>query len=354
MVGCSWVAGPPNYIFKEDPMKKGCLLVVLVMILMLAGTTALIAGGQGRGAEKIRIMFVNPWPSLPFWAVGSEGAHDAAKKLEPLGVDFTETGTDEGYSNASLVLSIIETAIAQQYDVIICHPFIPETFEATINKAVDAGIYVIAVADDAPRSKRSGALSTDDINAGRGGGQALVEALGSTKGKVAILSSTPGVLQLENRMKGFKQVVEEAGHEVVSVEFGFSDVTQNLSKVQAQLTAHPEINAFFGAGGDHAPSIVQVLGENNKLDDVVVVGFDDDPNTIQGVKDGHVYATVVQRQYLWGYGGVVYGYLLAKGEKIPAFTDTGFLLVNKDNVDNFAQLTHDTSQFDALLEKYME
>lgn len=336
-------------------MKKGRLLVVLAMILLLAGTTALFAGGQGRAAaDEITIMFVNPWPSLPFWAIGSAGANDAAKKLEPLGVKFTETGTDEGYSNASLVLSIIETAIAQQYDVLICHPFIPETFEATINKAVDAGIYVIAVADDAPRSKRSAALSTDDVNAGRGAGEAMVEALGSTKGKIAILSSTPGVLQLENRMKGFRQVVEEAGHEVVSVEFGFSDVTQNLSKVQAQLTAHPEINAFFGAGGDHAPSIVQVLKENNKLDDVVVVGFDDDPNTIQAVKDGNVYATVVQRQYLWGYGGVVYGYLLAKGEKVPAFTDTGFLLVNKDNVDNFAELTHDTSQFDALLKKYME
>ena len=192
---------------------------------------------------------------------------------------------------------------------------------------MDAGIYMIAVADDAPRSKRSGALSTDDVNAGRGAGTAMVEALGEMTGKIAILSGIPGVLQLENRMKGFREVVEEAGHEVVSAEFAHSDLTQNLATVNAQLLSHPEINGFFGVGGDHAPSIIKVLEENGKLDDVLVVGFDDDPATIQGVKDGAIAATIVQRQYLWGYGGVIYGYILEMGETIPDFTDTGFLVV---------------------------
>ena len=304
--------------------------------------------------ESPSIMFVNPWPGLPFWATAAEGAADAAKKLEPLGVKYLEQGTPEGYSNASLVLSIIETGIAQSYDAIIHHPFIPETFEETINTAVDAGIYMIAVADDAPRSKRSGALSTDDVNAGRGAGTAMVEALGDKTGKLAILSGIPGVLQLENRMKGFREMVEAAGHEVVSAEFAHSDLTQNLATVNAQLLSHPEINGFFGVGGDHAPSIIKVLDENGKLDDVIVVGFDDDPATIQGVKDGAIAATIVQRQYLWGYGGVIYGYILEMGETIPDFTDTGFLVVNKDNVDNFAELTRDTAQFDALVEKYFK
>lgn len=325
-------------------------LVACLFVLLAAGPTHLAAQAN----ESPSIMFVNPWPGLPFWATAAKGAADAAKKLEPLGVEYLEQGTPEGYSNASLVLSIIETGIAQSYDAIIHHPFIPETFEETINTAVDAGIYMIAVADDAPRSKRSGALSTDDVNAGRGAGTAMVEALGDKTGKLAILSGIPGVLQLENRMKGFREVVEAAGHEVVSAEFAHSDLTQNLATVNAQLLSHPEINGFFGVGGDHAPSIIKVLDENGKLDDVIVVGFDDDPATIQGVKDGAIAATIVQRQYLWGYGGVIYGYILEMGETIPDFTDTGFLVVKKGNVDNFSELTRDTTQFDALVEKYFK
>ena len=146
----------------------------------------------------------------------------------------------------------------------------------------------------------------------------MVEALGDKAGKIAILSGIPGVVQLENRMKGFVEKIEEAGHEIVSKEFAHSDITQNLATVNSQLLSHPEINGFFGVGGDHAPSIIKVLDENGKLGDVLVVGFDDDPATIQGVKDGAIAATVVQRQYLWGYGGVIYGYVLAKGEN-----DTG-------------------------------
>ena len=332
-------------------MKKARSLLIACLVALFAAAPAHLAAQDN---EEPSIMFVNPWPGLPFWAVASEGAHDAAKKLEPLGVKFLEQGTPEGYSNASLVLSIIETGIAQGYDAIIHHPFIPETFQETINAGADAGIHMIAVADDAPLSKRTGALSTDDINAGRGAGTAMVEALGGKAGKIAILSGIPGVLQLENRMKGFREVVEGAGHEVVSAEFAHSDLTQNLATVNSQLLSHPEINGFFGVGGDHAPSIIKVLDENGKLGDVLVVGFDDDPATIQGVKDGAIAATVVQRQYLWGYGGVIYGYVLAKGETIPAFTDTGFLVVNKDNVGNFAELTRDTAQFDALVEKYFK
>ena len=95
-------------------------LIACLFALLAATPTHLTAQAN----ESPSIMFVNPWPGLPFWATAAEGAADAAKKLEPLGVKYLEQGTPEGYSNASLVLSIIETGIAQSYDAIIHHPFI--------------------------------------------------------------------------------------------------------------------------------------------------------------------------------------------------------------------------------------
>lgn len=292
-------------------------------------------------------MFVNPFPSHPFWATVSQGANDAAEELKELGVVFKETGSDEGYQNPSLLISQIELAISEKYDAIISHPFIPETFEPVINKAVDQGIYFICLADDAPRSKRDLALSTDDVNAGRGAAKALLDYYGDEEVNVAIISNIPGVLQLENRMKGFREIIEEAENAtVITTEYAHNDNTMIMSITQNTLAAHPEINAFFGVGAENGPFAAKVIKELGREDEITVVAFDDMPDTLELIKEGTICATVVQRQYLWGYGGVKSAYKLIQGEKLPNFIDTGYLVVNKKNVDAFSEGTKDIEMFD--------
>jgi ribose transport system substrate-binding protein len=48
---------------------------------------------------------------------------------------------------------------------------------------------------------------------------------------------------------------------------------------------------------------------------VTVVGFDEDPATLQGVADEYVFATVVQDPYRFGFETVTLMAKLAKGEK---------------------------------------
>ena len=87
------------------------------------------------------------------------------------------------------------------------------------------------------------------------------------------------------------------------------------------------------------PRIYEVLKDAGRLGNITVIGFDEDPITLGGVREGTIVGTVVQQPFEWGYQGMK---LMAKyidGDKsgIPA---NGIIIVpgkviDKSNVDDF-------------------
>ena len=47
-----------------------------------------------------------------------------------------------------------------------------------------------------------------------------------------------------------------------------------------------------------------MLKESGKLGEIKVIGFDEDPITLGGVREGTIEGTVVQQPYEWGYEGM--------------------------------------------------
>ena len=54
----------------------------------------------------------------------------------------------------------------------------------------------------------------------------------------------------------------------------------------------------------NTPRIYEAVKEAGKLGKITIVGFDEDPITLGGVKEGTIAATVVQQPYEWGYQGM--------------------------------------------------
>ena len=320
---------------------------LIVHIILIMGAGLLLTSCQREDAERqatvnapqdpdrVRIMFVDPWVGHELWNVVADGARDAAKEY---GVDLKIVGPPEGYSETTLMLSQIETAIDQRYDGVLCHPYIPDTFNPVINRAREAGVHVVCIADDAPNSRRDAIILTDDVAAARAAAETVLAALDGRPAKVGILSSTPGVPSLDVRIDAFREMIEQApGTEIIGVEYGYSDYMQNIAKVQAQLTAHPEINVLYGTGGDHPTSHAKVVKEMGKAGQIVIVGFDDLRETLDYIREGVVYATICQNQYRWGYDGVKHLAHLARGGEVPEFTDPGFVVITRDNLDSYRQ-----------------
>ncbi len=82
-----------------------------------------------------------------------------------------------------------------------------------------------------------------------------------------------------------------------------------------------------------------MLKEAGKLGQIKVIGFDEDPITLGGVKEGTIVGTVVQQPYEWGYQGMKLMAKYLEGDKsgIPA---NGLIIIptkiiDQSNVDAF-------------------
>jgi ribose transport system substrate-binding protein len=76
-----------------------------------------------------------------------------------------------------------------------------------------------------------------------------------------------------------------------------------------------------------------------KLGKIKIIGFDEDPITLGGVKEGSIVGTVVQQPFEWGYQGMKLMAKALEGDKsgIPA---DGIIIVpgkviDQANVDGF-------------------
>ena len=70
----------------------------------------------------------------------------------------------------------------------------------------------------------------------------------------------------------------------------------------------------------NTPQIYAALKEAGQLGKITVVGFDGDPVTLGGVKEGSIAGTVVQQPFVWAYKGMKMMAAYLKGDKsdIPA------------------------------------
>jgi ribose transport system substrate-binding protein len=111
--------------------------------------------------------------------------------------------------------------------------------------------------------------------------------------------------------------------------------------VEDTLTAHPEVNCMLGIYSYNIPQIYQALKEAGQLGKITVTGFDDDPITLGGIKEGTVAGTVVQQPFLWGYEGMKDMAKILGGDKSFIPKDGLIIIptkvVDKSSVDEYAK-----------------
>ena len=98
------------------------------------------------------------------------------------------------------------------------------------------------------------------------------------------------------------------------------DLTRAKRNVEDALAANPDINCMVGFYSYNTPRIYEALKDAGKLGQITVIGFDEDPITLGGVKEGTIAGTVVQQPFEWGYQGMKLMAKYLEGDKsgIPA------------------------------------
>ena len=276
----------------------------------------------------------------PYWIDAKKGGEDAAAEL---GVKWVYTGPAD--FNTPAQVTTMEQIIATKPACIIVAALQPDAITPAIDKAIAAGIPVLTVDTDAPKSKRLTYLGTDNYQGGRVMGQRMVEVSGG-QAKVG-LATVPGQFNLEERIRGIKDVfAENPGMELVTVVDNKADDAAAATAVVAMLQGHPEITVV-GSINAAGAGVASALRQTNNVGKIKAVLFDITEPIIAGVEDGSVDSTLVQRTYMMTYEGAKLCYMYNHPSKylenwqnnkfvtLPNIVDTGVMVVTKDQLAPF-------------------
>jgi ribose transport system substrate-binding protein len=214
---------------------------------------------------------------------------------------------------------------------------------------IGGGVLVITSDADAPASKRLYFIGTNNLQAGRLGGQRVLDKL---HGKGNVVFYTMPQTNMDERLKGYKDVF--ADHPAIKIVEVFNikgDSGNAFDRTQHWLTEKgvDHIDAFVCLEASSGKDVAEAVRRNNATDRLIVA-MDTDEATLNLVKSGLIDSTVAQKPYTMAYYGLKqlddihhYPVDLKKDfgtdsfSPFPRFVDTGVSLVDKVNVDLYLQ-----------------
>jgi ribose transport system substrate-binding protein len=265
-------------------LMKGMALSVAALAVVF------IPGCGARHSQKEVFYLVATNMSTNYWQTAVAGFKKAA-------AEYGVTAKTVGPANYDPqdALAELQAAVAAKPAGILISVSDAAVLTPGINAAEDAGIPVITIDSDAAGSRRLYFIGTNNLDAGRLGGRRVVEKLGG-KGNVVFFTIT-GQPNTEERLKGFKDVfATKPGINIVDVIDIKGDNAVAFDKTQQMisLTGAKKIDAFIcleSASGEVVAEAVKRSHDSSHM----VVAWDVNPDTLQGIKDGVIDSTIVQK-----------------------------------------------------------
>ncbi len=153
--------------------------------------------------------------------------------------------------------------------------------------------------------------------------------------EVAILQGLVSQSTGQARADGSKKGLEACGLKVVAEQTAEWDRAKGLSVTENILAGNPNIKGIFGSNDNMALGAVEALKAAAKLGDVMVVGFDANPDAAASILAGEMTASVAQAPANIGGFGIQALVDLKAGKTLEPWIDTGTVLVTKENAESY-------------------
>ena len=311
-------------------------LVSLTLLLTLSACqqtgTQTGGGGQASGQGNKKFAFVTNNAS-DFWTIARRGTEKADEELAEVTVEFRmpPDGT------AADQKRIVDDLLAKGIDGIAISPVDPANQTQLINDTAKQAL-VFTQDSDAPQSERAAYVGTDNVAAGRQAGTLIKEAI-PEGGKIMLFVGKSDARNAQERTQGIREALQGSNVEIIDVRTDDTDRVRAKSNVSDTLVRYPEVKALVGLWSYNGPAIVNALKEAGKTGQVKIVAFDEEDETLAGVRDGSIYATVVQQPYEFGYQAIKMMAQAAKGDRsgIPADKKVivPTLIIKRDGIEEF-------------------
>ena len=293
--------------------------------------------GDVNGDGKIVVGYISKNLTDPFHAPINAYAETTIEQMKKDGVIDDWTGVLDGETDPNKQIDRADECITKGADYVIILPAESEASDPAVTKLVDQGVKVIVVNSKTVSTdeKAIAYCGSNDVEAGRMLADWVIKNV-PNGGKYIHCTGILGNSAQIERGQGIMEVMEK------HPEF------EMVGEPDTQWSGDKAANATTDAIAQYGEELVAVIADNDDMSsaaqraandagrsDIVCVGVDGNQNPLQMVKNGELGATVLQD----GVGQLAAGIDVIKaaieGREFDKAPVIPFVLVTKDNVDQY-------------------
>lgn len=325
-------------------------VISLILILLIIGMYGLWFSGMLQPRPKVALVTANS--TGPYWEAIIRGAQDAADRYKIRLTIVRSSGDTQQQTEQ------ISKLLEEHYDGIAVSPQDPPHQAAVLAQAATQSRLVTFDSDSLVSGKLC-FVGTDNYDAGRMAGKQLKESL-ADGGDVII---SVGTVEKDNGQRRRQGLIDElldrsfepqrpmdpldgggGGGAIKGTKFNIiATLTDGIDPNKATELAtkaikdHPDVKAFACLYAYSTPSVLKAIESSGKTGKIKIVGFDTNDETLKGIEDGSVIATLMQSPWNIGFESVRILGDAARGDttSLPMFQTENLAcdLVTKNNLE---------------------
>jgi ribose transport system substrate-binding protein len=281
--------------------------------------------------KKLRLAFVGS-NSDDFWSIVRLGCDGAVRQLGDVDLDFRIPAN----RTAEAQQEILSDLVARGVEGIAISPIDAENQTDFLNH-IATNTLLVCADSDAKNSQRACYIGTDNVAAGTLVAKLLKAAL-PQGGKIILFVGYPNAQNTKDRIQGIQNGLAESNIQIMDTLADGAKSALAQKNAQDALAKYPDLAGMVGIYGYDGPAILTAVRAAGKTGQVKIVCFDENSDTLDGIADGYIYGTIVQKPYEIGRQAIIRMDKYLRGDKTQ-FSGGAILIpahaVTKDNVAAF-------------------
>mgnify|MGYP001221120598 FL=1 len=316
-------------------MKKAVslLLVVLMLVTFVTGCSN-NSGNEGKKDGKYRIAFIARAQADSFAAWLANSVMEEAAKYDDITLDVFDGQANDDTENA-----LIESAIANKYDVIIIQPNNGEAQRPYAEKAVQAGIITITTNARIAGIEGSSSVDADPYMQAKVNCDLALELV-PEGANVVVLNGPPGNFHADERRRAWdvEFFQKRPDVKIVGEEIANWNKDEAMNYMETWVQANDKIDAIISMNDNMAAGALEVVKDNPKYKDILAFGVDGTAEACLLIKEGLMTSTSLQSAYDLAEALLDTAHKLLTGEETEINIDIDCPLITKDNVDEYIEM----------------
>lgn len=236
----------------------------------------------------------------------------------------------------------ISIAVASKVDGIIVQATDQDMFYEPINKAIEAGIPVITIFEDSPKSQRLSHIGINSYELGIIAADLAAKAV-DNEGQMAVIfdglegkqfDTSKNLIEagiregLKNNQDMSIKKIDISASGILGI-LGASDITKEI------IRDYPRINAIFCTSAINTLGVAQVIIDLNRVGKIKIIGYGDDQEILRYIEKGVIDYSLVSDNESIGYQSIESIIKYINEGRISDFEDAEIYVIDKNNISSF-------------------